>query len=79
MQSCVSAKYYHYTIIIKHIVATESHKLNRWRMTELHSTQGEDGERTTSTDRAGVDTTAEQVGLGAGQQGGLPSLLREIF
>ena len=48
-------------------------------MTELHSTQGEDGERTTSTDRAGVDTTAEQVGLGAGQQGGLPSLLREIF
>ena len=79
MQSCMSTKYYHYTIIIKHIVATESQKLNRWRMTELHSTQGEDGERTTSTERAGMDTTAEQVGLGAGQQGGLHLLLRETF
>ena len=48
-------------------------------MTELHSTQGEDGKRTASTERAGMDTTAEQVGLGAGQQGGLPSLLRETF
>lgn len=32
-------------------------------MTVLHSTWGEDGKGTTSTERAGMDTTAEQVGL----------------
>lgn len=62
MKSCVSAKYYHYIIIIKHIKATGSCKLNRWRLTGLPSTQREDGKGTASTERLGMDTIKDQVG-----------------
>lgn len=71
MKSCMSAKYYHYTIIIKHIKVTVSCKLNGWRMTVLHSTRGDDGKGTTSVERAGMDTTTEQVGLMGWAAGGL--------
>lgn len=61
MKSCVSAKYYHYAIIIKHIKARDSCKLNRWRMTVPLSTQGEDGKGTASAERGAMDIPAEQV------------------
>lgn len=61
MKSCVTAKYYHYTTIIKHIKGTGSHNLNRWRMTVLRSTRGEDGKGATSAEEAGMDATTEKV------------------
>lgn len=63
MKSCVTAKYYHYTTIIKHIKATGSHKLNRWRMTVLRSTQGEDGKGAASAEEAGMDAPTAKVSL----------------
>lgn len=78
MKSCVTAKYYYYNIIIKHIKVTGSCKLNRWRMTVQHNTRGEDGKGANSEEEAGMDPT-EQVGLSGGRAGlqdGQPLLLR---
>lgn len=63
MKSCVSAKYNHYTTIIKHIKVTGSRKLNRWRMTVLRSTRGEDGKGATSAEEASMAAPTEKVSL----------------
>lgn len=79
MKSCVSPKYYHYTIIIKHIKVTESCKLNRWRMTVLPSIWKEDDKWTTSTERGAMDISAKQVSLREWEEEGLPLLLGWMF
>lgn len=77
MKSCVTAKYNHYTTIVKHIKITGPRKLNRWRMTVLRSTRAEDGKGAASAEDASMAAPAEKVSLRGRRwaQAGLPLLL----